>query len=474
MFLDLILAAKETSQIHHVTRSQPVCTAVQIGLLRLLHRGTVRPSVVVGHSSGEIGAAFAAGLITAAEAIVVAYYRGYVIDKSNALGSMMAVGLGEDDALSCINATDNEGAVVAACFNSPSSTTLSGDEHAIDTLLDHCNSSGVFARRLMTGGKAYHSHHMFPIGKELEQLITQAVQGFSKPKRVESEVIMLSSVTEGIINGRPLPSYWRQNMESPVRFYQAVKKLISTGEYHFVEIGPHSALEQPIKAIVKESGYGGDAYPYHSAMIRSKDSAVCFLNMVGNLFLHWHPIAFEKINEVESDNEAGKTAQGKLLTGLRPYRWTYDDTPSSESRISQELRGRKHPIHDLLGSAVPGFDGVCFVWRNILSSKTVPWLLDHKVGKSAVFPSSAFIAMALEAVYQTLEVISVPGKDVFALRDISLQNMLPLPREDETTEIFVKLWRERYVFASYKPKPNIILQRLCFVSDINDSDLLIG
>ena len=397
----------------------------------------------MGHSSGEIAAAYAAGFITAAEAILVAYYRGFAIDQSSGLGCMMAVGLGEHDAKACIDATGTQGSIVAACLNSPSSTTLSGDESAVDRLLDYCNSRGIFARKLITGGKAYHSHHMLSIGEELEQLITQAVQSLSSPKRSDPKVIMVSSVTDSIISGRPPPSYWRQNMEFPVRFCQAVEKLISTDEYHFVEIGPHSALEQPIGAIIKELGHHTDSYPYNSAMIRGKDSAVCFLNLVGSLFLHWHAIQFDKLNHVEGHKETMETTQGRLLTGLRPYRWTYDDIACSESRISREIRTRKHGEHDLLGLAVPGSDGVELVWRKVVSVNSVPWLLDYKIGKSSTLSSGAYIAMAMEAVCQAQKIMPVPGKDVFALRNVSMPNMLSLPQGEETVELFLKLWRER-------------------------------
>lgn len=97
---EALLDPKETSQIGHVTRSQPVCTAIQIAYVQLLAKWGINPVGVIGHSSGEIGAAYAAGRLTADQAIVIAYYRGYVVGKSTnpTPGGMMVAGLGKEAA----------------------------------------------------------------------------------------------------------------------------------------------------------------------------------------------------------------------------------------------------------------------------------------------------------------------------------------------------------------------------------------
>ena len=87
-----------TSKVGGAAFSQPLCTAIQVGIVKLLHGWGVKPSVVVGHSSGEIGAAFAAGLLTEAQAIVIAFYRGYAVDKITSHGCMMAVGMDAEGA----------------------------------------------------------------------------------------------------------------------------------------------------------------------------------------------------------------------------------------------------------------------------------------------------------------------------------------------------------------------------------------
>ena len=87
---------------------------------------------------------------------------------------------------------------------------------------------------------------------------------------------------------------------------------------------------------------------------------------------------------------------------------------------------------------LPGFDGVELVWRNIFTTISVPWLLDHKVGDSVVFPTGVYAAMAMEAVSQAHSTKAVPGRDGFTLRNVSMQTPLNLPHADETCGVFLK------------------------------------
>ena len=121
-----LLEPATSSRIQDPELSQPLCTALQIALVDLLSFWNVKPVAAVGHSSGEIAAAYATGGHSAAEAIIVAYYRGRVLATHETPGRMLAVGLGPDQVSSYLE--PNQGKVVIAAINSPSSVTLSGDE----------------------------------------------------------------------------------------------------------------------------------------------------------------------------------------------------------------------------------------------------------------------------------------------------------------------------------------------------------
>ena len=168
-----ILEPPATSQINHVTRSQPVCTAVQVALVDLLSKWGVTPKAVVGHSSGEIAAAYASGRLTSTQAIIVAYYRGHIVgkSKSRSAGAMMAASLSKEQANTEIDQLGLTGSILVACVNSHESVTISGDESGIDALWHSLTNRGDFARKLNTNGRAYHSQHMKPLGQDYEDLL---------------------------------------------------------------------------------------------------------------------------------------------------------------------------------------------------------------------------------------------------------------------------------------------------------------
>lgn len=127
---------------------------VQIVLTNILRQWGVSPAVVVGHSSGEIAAAYACGALTMEEAVVCAYLRGLATKQQSRQGAMAAIGLGKKQVANFLKNTG----VVIACENSPASTTLSGDQCSVDSVVDKIKHAlpDVFARKLKVK-MAYHS-----------------------------------------------------------------------------------------------------------------------------------------------------------------------------------------------------------------------------------------------------------------------------------------------------------------------------
>ncbi|GJN78219.1 type I iterative polyketide synthase [Purpureocillium lilacinum] len=210
---------KELNRINEPEFSQPICTALQVGLVNLLYTVGIRPAAVVGHSSGEIAAAYAAGALSQDAAITVAYYRGQVTKKQTRRGGMAAVGLGSEEVAQFLKATEHTAGIVGvACVNSPNSVTLSGDDEALDAAIGRIKSAmpDCFVRRLKVD-KAYHSHHMEEIGDIYEMLIAPYVS------TKELRIPLFSSVTsKRIISSEHLGApYWRSNLERPVLFSSA-------------------------------------------------------------------------------------------------------------------------------------------------------------------------------------------------------------------------------------------------------------
>ena len=140
---------------------------------------------------------------------------------------------------------------------------------------------------------------------------------------------------------------------------------------------------------------------------------------MGNFYLHHYDIPFASINRIDiSLLESGDhEKQCKLLTNLPNYKWKYNKALWNESRASEESRNRKHKRHDILGSQMPGTSEVVAIWRNILKTKDVTWLKDHRLDRSIVFPAAGYIAIAIEAVCQ------LSNSDLLTLPSCHLQNI---------------------------------------------------
>ncbi|KAI1387727.1 KR domain-containing protein [Hypoxylon trugodes] len=448
---DALLEPPESSRVAEAEFSQPLCTAIQIALVQLLEYWGIRPAVVVGHSSGEIAAAYAAGLISADEAIILAYFRGIVSRDVDTDGAMLAVGLGASSVAPYLEGFGDK--VVVACHNSPSGVTLSGDTDALDEVQKKLAKDEVFARKVNTNGKAYHSHHMAPVAAKYERLMRTAKKRTRLGLAPLTSAKMVSSVTNSIFpEGTALDeTYWSKNLRSPVLFNQAVQTILTTDEFSdvdlLVEIGPHSALKGPVQQIKTELKL--QSVEYLPTLLRGADSAVQLLNLAGEIFLRSYPVDMERItttyNEELSSGGKLTASKGSIIVDLPPYQWNYARPLWAESRASQEHRAPKFPRHDLLGSRVIGASLAEPTWRNVLRTRDLPWLKDHSLGGEAVLPAAAYFAMVMEAVTQLNELSSSPVEiKSYALRDISIQKALTTPDNDEGTEVLTNLRPSAY------------------------------
>lgn len=393
-----------TSRIGEAEFSQPLVCAVQLALVDLLRDWCLLPTAVVGHSSGEIAAAYAAGAITSAEAITIAYYRGYVNKGIKKSGGMAAVGLGAQQVIPYL-----ADGVVVACDNSPQSITISGDK---DVLQDVCRvikeKEPDALVRLLKVPVAYHSHHMHDLGDSFESLLKGKLHSKVPVIPFFSSVKSKQLQEPGSLNA----AYWRENLENPVLFTDAVSLLLKTQSSSsrsvFIEIGPHSALAGPLRQIFKAHGTGQQAYA--TALTRGKDSAESVLKLAGELFVQGVPMNLSRISPM-----------GNVVTDLPLYPWNHEKEFWAESRISKEWRFRKYPQHELLGSKTLESSKFQPAWRNVLRLEAVPWLRDHQVLNDVIFPCAGYLSMAVEAVRQATESTEVDG---FILKNVIVRSAL--------------------------------------------------
>ncbi|CAG7931685.1 unnamed protein product [Penicillium olsonii] len=427
----------ESSQVNKAQYSQPLCTALQIGLVNLLDSWGIQPDSVTGHSSGEIAAAYCAGAISLEDAMLVAYARGCAtveLSEKGVDGAMAAVSMSREE-LSHLLSNLQNGKASIACSNSPSSFTVSGDKSAVDELQQILRAQGVYNRRLVVG-VAYHSHHMTLVADSYRAAIdnVQAKEG--------NNVKFFSSVTGKLTQKSKLgPEYWVSNLVSEVRFAQSLHQLAIHDEPNdtsrmqtLVEIGPHAALAGPMRQILQ-----ADQSPTKSPMeclsvlIRKKDAVTTALGMASSLFISGHSIQLSAVNQ---------NSQSKIppLIDLPSYAWNHTKSYNAESRISKAYREREHPRTDLLGSFDTHSSPLEPRWRQIIRLSELPWLRDHSIQSAIVYPAAGYITMAMEAVKQRV-LWGAPGTQVsgYQFRDVAISSALLIPETPGEVEVVITL-----------------------------------
>ena len=437
---------EKSSLINDAEFSQPICIALQVALVELLASWDIHPQSVVGHSSGEIAAAFAAGAISRSSAWRLAYHRGRLSStlahsKQQVRGAMLSVALNPTDAQAYINKLVPEFTETAsiACLNSPKNVTISGGSKIINALKDLLDEAGIFVRKLQVDN-AYHSVYMKSIAAEYQRLIGTIKAGIWTGPQPPT---FYSSLTAKRLSTQELRSaeYWVNNLISPVRFSEAVALLLTDSTpkakklgsqstsvpiTELVELGPHSALRGPIREImdqVPETGF----VAYESILQRGVSATETSLGTTGWLYSRGYDVNIEKIGQVGS-----RTSSPELLVDLPSYPFNHSKSYWNESRLSKGYRFRKFPRHELLGAPVPDWDKSNAIWRNWIRTSENPWIVDHRVTGSVLYPAAGMLVMAIEASIQ----LANPDKKVkaFRFKEVALHMALRVPLGVEGVE----------------------------------------
>ncbi|KAI6084919.1 hypothetical protein F4821DRAFT_164132 [Hypoxylon rubiginosum] len=389
--------------------SQPLSTAIQIGLIELLKSFGVVPKAVVGHSSGEIAAAYAIGALSLPAACKVSYFRGQLAGKLRATSStpeaMMSVNIPEDEVHGFLESISANVAaqINIACINSPLNCTLSGQESALDIAKDKLDKDGIFAQKLKTG-VAYHSPSMSKIADEYIRLMGSLDDG--NPKGIRSSIPMVSSVTGKTIKPASLATaqYWVNNMVSPVRFADAIFVLtqktstlkMGMGNItDLIEVGAHPALRRPVQDTLTKAGNKNKQVRYSYVLHRSHSAVQTTLELLGQLFCHGHAVLIPSANQ---DATSPAPIPRRFLVDCPKYPFDHSKTYWSESRLSRDFRLREGVKGETLGARSFDWNPLDPRWRNFLSVETTPWIGDHVISGTVIYPAAGMLVMAMEAV----------------------------------------------------------------------------
>ena len=387
---------EENSKMPETAYAQPALLAIQAGLIALWRSWGVIPDAVVGHSVGEIAAAYAAGIINLEAAVGIAFHRGRLMDRASVRGKMLAVAASIETMMPYLS--QYKGRIALAAINSPLSLTLSGDSLALEEMVDSLRQDKI-GNKYLNVNYAFHSELMEPLQDDL--LI--ALRDFLPRK---ATVKIISTVTgQASLGSEWDATYWWKNLRQTVQFGPAVDELIQQGYRIFLEVGPHPVLAGSIKDCLRHCNMEGTVL---GSLQKGKSDQESLYNALGVL----HTLG------VEIDWR-GVYPKGQLVS-LPSYTWQRERCWSEdEKRVRDRFIKSDHP---LLGTRQLS---ACPTWSGFLSQRSTPYLSDHSFQGVSVFPASGYLEMALAAGYQ------VQGSDVLELEDVVFENACFLPENNK-------------------------------------------
>ncbi|MFJ7254289.1 amino acid adenylation domain-containing protein [Streptomyces sp. NPDC098085] len=409
--IEEMTADEAASRMGETWLAQPANFAVQVGLAAMWRQYGVRPDAVVGHSTGEIAAFYEAGVYTLEDAVRIVVHRSRLQQRLTGTGTMLAVSLPEEEAQ--FRAAAYGDRVSVAAVNSPSAVTLAGDRDALAELADGLRSEQVFAKFLSVQ-VPYHSAGMEAIKDEL----LASLDGLD-PRAATVPLYLTGQ--EGTAHGSELDAaYWWKNVRHRVRFRSAVDRLADDGYGLFLEIGPHPVLGHSIRECLDSRSA---AVHTVASIRRQENEPERFAASLAELHNVGVPVAWDTLHPVGSP------------VVLPRYPWKRDRYWTEPGPVAQVRLG--HADHPLLGRRTTHTEPS---WHTTLDTERLPYLDDHRIQSTVVFPAAGYLEMATQAVR------SLTGGTHAVLTDIEFRKALFLP-EGEDRAVRLTLSSQNAVFT---------------------------
>ncbi|SER43144.1 type I polyketide synthase [Actinokineospora terrae] len=350
---------------------QPVLFAVMASLAALWRSHGVEPDAVVGHSQGEIAAAYVAEALSLEDAALVVTRRSQAIVALSGHGGMVSVSLPADEVRARL--TRYDGRVSVAAVNGPGTVVVAGE---VEQFLADCEADGVRAKRIPVD-YASHSPQVERIADELRRVLAGITPRAAR-------VPFRSTVTGEWLDTTTLDAeYWYRNLRHTVEFESATRALADAGYRFFVEVSPHPVLTPAISETVDDVVAVG-------TLRRDEGDLARFLLSAAELHVHGGPV---DLTTVFADLPVRAVELPTYAFQRRRY-WLELVSGGLGDVAAAGLTAADHP---LLGAAIPlaGGDGLVLTGR--ISPRTHPWLAEHTVLGTILLPGTAFVELAAHA-----------------------------------------------------------------------------
>ena len=374
----------QLTALDHTAFAQASLFALEVALYRVLESWGLRPDFLVGHSIGELTAAYVSGVFSLKDACKLVATRGELMGELPAGGTMVAVQASEQEIRSSL--ADFEGLVAIAAVNGPSSVVLSGEQDAVNQLVDLWRDRSRKTKRLRVS-HAFHSHRMDGMLERFAEVVGEV--SFGSP-----QIPIVSNLTGATVDATRVCSvdYWVRHVRDTVRFGEGVAWLGSQGVRRFLELGPDGALSAIAREILGGDGTTGpedeSAQVLAVPLLRDgRPENATLMNALAEAFVAGVELDWDR---AFADSAAERVNLPTYAFQRRRY-WV---TPPSGAGDMANA-GQSPATHPLLGAAteLAGERGYLFTGK--VSLQDHPWLADHTALGTVLLPGTAYLDLAL-------------------------------------------------------------------------------
>ncbi|ORW96735.1 hypothetical protein AWB92_07320 [Mycobacterium sp. IEC1808] len=356
---------------------QPVLFAVMVSLAAQWRALGIRPDAVIGHSQGEIAAAYVAGALSLRDAVKVVTLRSKAIRAIAGTGGMVSIPQPVERVLALIKPWEQS--ISVAAQNGPTSVVVTGTVNALDELMAECERNDVPATRIPVD---YASHSADV--EELRETVRESLSGL-QPRT--GDIAFISSVTGARLHTSILDGdYWFANLRQPVLFEQATRWAHEHGYRTFIESSPHPVLTVGVQELLDDLG---DDHSVVGTLRRDEGGMRRFLLSVAQAH-----ISARKPELASMLRKSNARCVDLPTYAFEQKRYWLDPPSGAVDASSLGVTGAEHP---LLGALVQHADSGDLILTGRLSLASHPWLADHKVHGVVFVPGAVMVEMALHA-----------------------------------------------------------------------------
>lgn len=361
-------ASAELSETHW---AQPALFALEVALAALWKSYGITPSVVLGHSVGELAAAVTAGLLSLEDGARLVAARGLAMTEHCPPGAMITV-FGPPEVVGPVVAAQGDAAAISG-YNGPANLTVAGTPAALEAISAALGQAGVSTRKVVAS-RAFHTPHMAPMLPTFDRAL--AGVSFAAP---QIDLISTAFPEQGAAAFAE-PSYFSRQILAPVRFVSALSALYHRGYRSFVEIGPKPTLSTLGKDVLADP-----TVRFFPSLRPGRDARSQILECASQLWVRGATLDVRRF-----------LAEGRQRIALSSYpfqrrRYWYES--------ASEARGGGAADHPLLGGRLrsPALDAARLEHQSAISAEAPAWLADHAVAGRALFPAAGFVELGLAA-----------------------------------------------------------------------------